>query len=429
MHKIVDDQRMCIDLLEQQHVLLSHGTGFNLPSADHLRVVFLAPVDVLSRRHRRARRRSWRRTGSNAGLDLAPGGTLRLDAVKLLTIGEFARLARLSQKALRLYDELGLLRPFRVDEWSGYRYYAPSQLEQARLVAWLRRLGMPLAQIGAVVDAAPGRGRRRVAAFIRVTEADFAERQRLAQFLITYLREGASAGPLRPTPPRPPLAIRYAAASDIGRDQRPQPGRGLRRAPAGSPSPTGSGRRATGQARGRRRAPPARITRSRGDLLNVLSDAIDDGGRVGAPRSPSPTRSLADSGSTLTAMLLSGSRLALVHIGDTRAYLFRDGGLFQVTHDHSVTQSMIDTGRLTPEEAVSHPQRSLLVRASASSGVEREAGLPQARRRRRTCPCSTRGSATATCSCSDGLTAVVPARTIRETLAAPDLSPPKSSRG
>src|SRR5215469_10028998 len=48
VHKIVDDQRMCIDLLEQQHVLLTHGTGFNLPSSDHIRVVFLAPVDVLS---------------------------------------------------------------------------------------------------------------------------------------------------------------------------------------------------------------------------------------------------------------------------------------------------------------------------------------------------------------------------------------------
>jgi alanine-synthesizing transaminase len=48
VHKIVDDERMCIDLLEQQHLLLTHGTGFNLPSTDHIRVVFLAPVDVLS---------------------------------------------------------------------------------------------------------------------------------------------------------------------------------------------------------------------------------------------------------------------------------------------------------------------------------------------------------------------------------------------
>jgi alanine-synthesizing transaminase len=48
VHKISDDERMCIDFLEQQHVLLTHGTGFNLPSTDHIRVVFLAPVEVLS---------------------------------------------------------------------------------------------------------------------------------------------------------------------------------------------------------------------------------------------------------------------------------------------------------------------------------------------------------------------------------------------
>ena len=47
VYKIADDQQMVIDLLEQQHLLLSHGTGFNLPTADHLRMVFLAPVDVL----------------------------------------------------------------------------------------------------------------------------------------------------------------------------------------------------------------------------------------------------------------------------------------------------------------------------------------------------------------------------------------------
>jgi alanine-synthesizing transaminase len=47
VHKIADDERMVIDLLEQQHLLLTHGTGFNLPTADHLRLVFLASVDVL----------------------------------------------------------------------------------------------------------------------------------------------------------------------------------------------------------------------------------------------------------------------------------------------------------------------------------------------------------------------------------------------
>jgi len=47
VHKIADDERMCIDLLEQQYLLLTHGTGFNLATTDHLRLVFLAPVDVL----------------------------------------------------------------------------------------------------------------------------------------------------------------------------------------------------------------------------------------------------------------------------------------------------------------------------------------------------------------------------------------------
>jgi DNA-binding transcriptional MerR regulator len=133
--------------------------------------------------------------------------------MELLTIGEFARLSRLSPKALRLYDELGLLRPFRVDEWSGYRYYAPAQLERARLVAWLRRLGMPLARIGPVVESPPAEAAASVAAFLRVTAADFSERQRLAVFLIDYLSEGATA---MPEQAQPELTIRYAAASDIG---------------------------------------------------------------------------------------------------------------------------------------------------------------------------------------------------------------------
>ena len=76
-------------------------------------------------------------------------------ALGLLTIGAFARAARLSPKALRLYDELGLLPPAAVDAESGYRFYAPAQLDRARLIAWLRRLGMPLARIRQVCGLAP----------------------------------------------------------------------------------------------------------------------------------------------------------------------------------------------------------------------------------------------------------------------------------
>jgi len=98
--------------------------------------------------------------------------------VRLLTIGEFARASRLSPKALRLYDELGLLRPVRVDEYSGYRYYSPDQLDQARLVAWLRRAGLPLATIAEINGRPPAEVAAAVTAFLRVAEADFSERKR-----------------------------------------------------------------------------------------------------------------------------------------------------------------------------------------------------------------------------------------------------------
>ncbi|MFJ4081181.1 MerR family transcriptional regulator [Streptomyces iakyrus] len=76
--------------------------------------------------------------------------------LELLTIGAFAARARLSAKALRLYDRLGLLAPAHVDEATGYRYYRAGQVEQARLVAMLRQLDMPLIRIAEVVTAGDG---------------------------------------------------------------------------------------------------------------------------------------------------------------------------------------------------------------------------------------------------------------------------------
>ncbi len=55
VYRITDDEQMMIDFLEQQHVLLSHGSGFNLPTTDHLRLVFLAPGPGTRRRHWQAR--------------------------------------------------------------------------------------------------------------------------------------------------------------------------------------------------------------------------------------------------------------------------------------------------------------------------------------------------------------------------------------
>ncbi|MGI5243405.1 MerR family transcriptional regulator [Dactylosporangium sp. CA-139066] len=76
-----------------------------------------------------------------------------MDNSGLLTIGAFARRSWLSPRALRLYEQQGLLVPAVVDERTGYRWYRPGQLEAARLVARLRRLDMPLARIVEIVAA------------------------------------------------------------------------------------------------------------------------------------------------------------------------------------------------------------------------------------------------------------------------------------
>src|SRR5664279_5170029 len=67
-------------------------------------------------------------------------------------------------------------------------------------------------------------------------------------------------------------------------------------------------------------------------------------------------------GTTVTAILRAGNAIAMAHIGDSRAYLLRDGVLDQVTTDHSFVQHLVDTGRLSAADAEHHPKRSMLLR-------------------------------------------------------------------
>ncbi|MFE6481743.1 MerR family transcriptional regulator [Streptomyces sp. NPDC057757] len=101
----------------------------------------------------------------------------------LLTIGAFAARSRLSPKALRLYDRLGLLAPAYVDEVSGYRYYRADQAERARTVALLRQLDMPLARIAEVVAAEGSSAAALLTAYWADAEARFASQRTLAEFL------------------------------------------------------------------------------------------------------------------------------------------------------------------------------------------------------------------------------------------------------
>lgn len=128
---------------------------------------------------------------------------------RLMTIGEFATATWLSPKALRLYDEKGLLSPDTVEPHSGYRKYSPAQVETARLITLLRRIDMPLEHIGTIL-AAPSQDRSALVADYRKRDAErYARRQSLARFLEHALGAEALDGHALPGVSRFELGTRF----------------------------------------------------------------------------------------------------------------------------------------------------------------------------------------------------------------------------
>jgi DNA-binding transcriptional MerR regulator len=107
--------------------------------------------------------------------------------VEEMSIGEFARRSRLSPKALRLYDGLGLLSPARVDELSGYRFYEDAQLHQARLIATLRQVGVPLTTVKELLELNPAELAEQLTAFWREAESRHAGQRELVTALVDRL--------------------------------------------------------------------------------------------------------------------------------------------------------------------------------------------------------------------------------------------------
>jgi serine/threonine protein phosphatase PrpC len=142
-------------------------------------------------------------------------------------------------------------------------------------------------------------------------------------------------------------------------------------------------------------------------VLGHLSDAIHAAHRELMERVVEEP-ALSGMGTTVTALLKTGGRLALAHIGDSRAYLLRDGQLAQITRDHTFVQRLVDDGRITLEEAEQHPQRSVLMRVLSDviDDVEPDLSMREAKLGDRYL------------LCSDGLSGVVSFETIQDTLAA-----------
>jgi len=146
----------------------------------------------------------------------------------------------------------------------------------------------------------------------------------------------------------------------------------------------------------------------RGDLLAQLERAVYEGNSAIAEQ-VDLNPDLDGMGTTLTAVLFAGDRLGLVHIGDSRGYLLRDGELTQITKDDTFVQTLVDEGRITAEEANSHPQRSLIMRALTGHEVEPTLIMREAREGDRYL------------LCSDGLSDPVSHETILEALRLDDV--------
>lgn len=142
-----------------------------------------------------------------------------------------------------------------------------------------------------------------------------------------------------------------------------------------------------------------------GDGIALLRDAIvaaHDDLRARAAENPE----LAGLGTTVIAALRTGKRLAMVHIGDSRAYLVRDGVVTRLTTDHTYVQHLVDLGHITPEEAENHPQRSVILRVLGDHdlGIELDESVREI------------ADGDRLLLCSDGVSSYVSAETINETL-------------
>lgn len=140
------------------------------------------------------------------------------------------------------------------------------------------------------------------------------------------------------------------------------------------------------------------------DLTGALTRALAEGNEaIAAHVTAHPETD--GMGCTATALLFDGRRMGLIHVGDSRAYLLRDGNLSQITKDDTFVQSLVDRGELSADEAHNHPRRSLILKALTGEPVEPTAVTREARVGDRYL------------LCSDGLSDPVSTETISETLA------------
>lgn len=144
------------------------------------------------------------------------------------------------------------------------------------------------------------------------------------------------------------------------------------------------------------------------DMRRPLFEATRQGNRDIAEMVEAGGDEYEGMGTTLTALLFDGATAALCHVGDSRAYLYRNGVLHQISTDDTFVQQLVNEGRITPEEAAHHPQRSLLLRALNGGDLDPRITFREV------------STGDRFLLCSDGLSDYVAAEAIADALAGPD---------
>jgi serine/threonine protein phosphatase PrpC len=286
-----------------------------------------------------------------------------------MAIGEFSDRSGLSAKRLRTYAAEGLLAPAAVDPGSGYRYYSPRQLADAEMIDVLRQAGVPLAEIRAFMRAP---SRSQLDAWARQLQT--AANHRFDALDLACDLFGTGKYPDSPTGNRHlkeegMTSFRTAGRTDIGR---------LRQ---NNEDVIVSGDRLALVADGMGGHPGGEIaaTAAAGVIPEVFTGrSLDElEAAVRAANWAIRDRAVVDAGldgmgtTICAAGLLSDGDVAIVNVGDSRAYLWRDGALVQLTQDHTVTAELIQLGELREAEAAEHPHYGILTRAlGVGPGVE-----------------------------------------------------------
>jgi PPM family protein phosphatase len=265
---------------------------------------------------------------------------------------------------LRSYAAAGLLVPAAVDPWTGYRYYAPGQLLEAGLILLLRQAGVPLAEIAAFLrDPGPDQLQH----WERELDQEVARRRRAlvearGQLGLLAMAKGNPAGQ---DGGKPMVTMAPGSATDRG-EARATNQDALLVSPPLFAVADGMGAPPGGEIASRLALDTLRVRFAAPYSAEALAEAAREASRVVWERADVEP-ALEGMGTTLTAVAVLGGteqvQLAVVSVGDSRAYVFQGGELSQLTHDHSVVQELINAGRLAAEQWRTHPERSLLTRA------------------------------------------------------------------